>query len=96
MEAEGVDVGNVTAGWVVAIVLCRYAVPASAEGGGGCTVACVEPLLLPLLLLLQDPTVGDSLLQLIQGRFEGGDGADADAALQRALELVTLGGGIDK
>jgi hypothetical protein len=34
--------------------------------------------------------VGDGLLQLIKGRFH------EEGSLQRALELVSLGGGIDK
>jgi hypothetical protein len=34
--------------------------------------------------------VGDGLLQLIKGRFQ------EEGSLQRALELVSLGGGIDK
>jgi len=34
--------------------------------------------------------VGSGLLQLIQGRFR------EEGSLQRALELVQLGGGIDK
>lgn len=34
--------------------------------------------------------VGSGLLQLIQGRFQ------EEGSLQRALELVQLGGGIDK
>lgn len=39
---------------------------------------------------LQDEMVGDSLLQLIRGRFT------EEGSLERALELVSLGGGIDK
>lgn len=44
----------------------------------------------PLLRRVQDEMVGDGLLQLIQGRFK------EEGSLQRALELVSLGGGIDK
>ena len=39
---------------------------------------------------VQDEMVGSGLLQLIQGRFR------EEGSLQRALELVSLGGGIDK
>lgn len=45
---------------------------------------------LPRPSFLQDEMVGSGLLQLIQGRFK------EEGSLQRALELVSLGGGIDK
>ncbi|KAI7837450.1 hypothetical protein COHA_008708 [Chlorella ohadii] len=44
----------------------------------------------PAIYALQDEMVGSGLLQLIQGRFRD------EGSLQRALELVQLGGGIDK
>ncbi|PSC76152.1 solanesyl diphosphate synthase [Micractinium conductrix] len=44
----------------------------------------------PAIYALQDEMVGSGLLQLIQGRFRD------EGSLQRALELVSLGGGIEK
>jgi all-trans-nonaprenyl-diphosphate synthase len=44
----------------------------------------------PAIYALQDEMVGDGLLQLIQSRFR------EEGSLQRALELVGLGGGIEK
>ena len=49
-----------------------------------------HPVLPALVSLPQDEMVGSGLLQLIQGRFRD------EGSLQRALELVSLGGGIDK
>jgi hypothetical protein len=43
-----------------------------------------------MLVCVQDEMVGSGLLALIQGRFR------EEGNLQRALELVQLGGGIDK
>jgi hypothetical protein len=45
---------------------------------------------LAALCCVQDEMVGSGLLQLIKGRFK------EEGSLQRALELVSLGGGIDK